>query len=256
MEIVAEVEASMKEHMDMLAKMMEQQVEGRIRVMRQQDASMTLESPSAWHQSASAPDNDPDNMLVHHDFPIGEFEEVAARGRGRAGTFEEADAAQQHLLPHPLVIEIPTSATTWEANNEGLEEVSSDVRCASWRLAADANNLVPWKAVPVECATHVRDYVTGVAYRFDLEPIGDDAWVFDVNKTLLSNLPYYVKNGYGGEAPAIPSSLKLYKEVHDLGFKTFLLTGRSEAHQGVTVDNLNKECFHDSDKLIRRYLAV
>jgi hypothetical protein len=56
-----------------------------------------------------------------------------------------------------------------------------------------------------------------------------------------------------GEAPAIPSSLTLYNEVRDLGFKTFLLTGRSEGHEGVTVDNLRKEGFHDWDKLILRY---
>jgi hypothetical protein len=56
------------------------------------------------------------------------------------------------------------------------------------------------------------------------------------------------------EAPAIPSSLSLYREVRDLGFKTFLLTGRSEGHEGVTVDNLRKEGFHDWDKLILRYL--
>jgi hypothetical protein len=55
------------------------------------------------------------------------------------------------------------------------------------------------------------------------------------------------------EAPAIPSSLSLYKEVRDLGFKTFLLTGRSEGHEGVTVDNLRKEGFHEWDKLILRY---
>uniref|UniRef100_A0A453SQV1 Acid phosphatase n=1 Tax=Aegilops tauschii subsp. strangulata TaxID=200361 RepID=A0A453SQV1_AEGTS len=35
-----------------------------------------------------------------------------------------------------------------------------------------------------------------------------------------------------GEAPVIPSSLRLYSEVRDLGLKTFLLTGRSEAHEG------------------------
>uniref|UniRef100_A0A453BAW8 Acid phosphatase n=2 Tax=Aegilops tauschii subsp. strangulata TaxID=200361 RepID=A0A453BAW8_AEGTS len=73
------------------------------------------------------------------------------------------------------------------------------------------------------------------------------AWVFDVDETLLSNLPYYAQHGYGlelfdhrefdrwletGEAPVIPSSLRLYREVRDLGFKTFLLTGRSEAHEG------------------------
>jgi hypothetical protein len=56
-----------------------------------------------------------------------------------------------------------------------------------------------------------------------------------------------------GEAPGIPSSLKLYKEVLELGFKAILLTGRSEGHRGVTVDNLNKQGFHDWDKLILRY---
>jgi predicted secreted acid phosphatase len=56
-----------------------------------------------------------------------------------------------------------------------------------------------------------------------------------------------------GEAAAIPSSLKLYNEVRGLGFKTFLLTGRSEAHRGVTVENLNKQGFHDWEKLILRY---
>jgi len=50
--------------------------------------------------------------------------------------------------------------------------------------------------------------------------------------------------------PPFPSSLKLYKEVLDLGFKAILLTGRSEGHRGVTVDNLNKQGFHDWDKLI------
>ncbi|KAF0903282.1 hypothetical protein E2562_026566 [Oryza meyeriana var. granulata] len=185
----------------------------------------------------------------------------------------EADE-KAHLLPRPLVIELPTSAA---------EEVPAEVRCASWRLAGEANNLAPWKAVPEECAGYVRDYLTGLAYRSDLEVVareasayaratrvgddGRDAWVFDVDETLLSNLPYYADHGYGlelfdhrefdkwverGEAPAIPSSLKLYKEVRELGFKTFLLTGRSEGHQGVTVENLKKQGFHDWDKLILR----
>jgi predicted secreted acid phosphatase len=48
-----------------------------------------------------------------------------------------------------------------------------------------------------------------------------------------------------GEPAAIPSSLKLYNEVRGLGFKTFLLTGRSEGHRGFTVENLDKQGFHD-----------
>ena len=74
--ILTEVEARMKEQMDMLAERMEQQVKERVRAMRQQDAAMTLESPLARHQSscACALGNDPDNMLDQHDFPIGRFD--------------------------------------------------------------------------------------------------------------------------------------------------------------------------------------
>ena len=123
-----------------------------------------------------------------------------------------AAAAAQHLLPRPLVIELPSSSLARGAD-EGLDDVPADVRCASWRLAAEANNLAPWKAVPAECAAHVRAYLTGAAYRSDLELVaresaayaraaplggdGRDAWIFDIDETLLSNLPYYADHGYG-----------------------------------------------------------
>ncbi|RLN19500.1 hypothetical protein C2845_PM02G45940 [Panicum miliaceum] len=217
--------------------------------------------------------------------------EVAATAPSQVASEEAADAvaaaAQQHLLPRPLVIELPSSSSSLAGGaDEGPDDVPADVRCASWRLAAEANNLAPWEAVPAECAAHVRAYLTGAAYRSDLELVaresaayaraaplggdGRDAWIFDVDETLLSNLPYYADHGYGlelfdhlefdkwverGEAPGIPSSLKLYKEVLELGFKAILLTGRSEGHRGVTVDNLNKQGFHDWDKLILRTAA-
>jgi hypothetical protein len=127
----------------------------------------------------------------------------------------DADAQQQHLLPRPLVIELPSARAAEEPDQDAdVDDVPPDVRCASWRLAAEANNLAPWKVVPPECAAHVRDYVTGAAYRSDLELVaresaayaraalplgadGRDAWVFDVDETLLSNLPYYAEHGYG-----------------------------------------------------------
>uniref|UniRef100_A0ACD5ZPK7 Uncharacterized protein n=1 Tax=Avena sativa TaxID=4498 RepID=A0ACD5ZPK7_AVESA len=201
-----------------------------------------------------------------------------------AGEAERAsEEAAQLLMPRPLVLELPTEES---CVGEGGAEEETELRCASWRMAGEANNLAPWTAVPDECAPHVRRYLTGPAYRSDLELVareasayarataaehGDsvaiDAWVFDVDETLLSNLPYYAQHGYGlelfdhrefdkwverGEAPAIPSSLTLYKEVRDLGFKTFLLTGRSVGHEGVTGDNLRREGFHEWDKLILR----
>lgn len=55
-------------------------------------------------------------------------------------------------------------------------------------------------------------------------------------------------------APAIGSSLKLYEVVQSLGFKTFLLTGRSENQRSVTVENLINAGFQNWDKLILRWV--
>lgn len=55
-----------------------------------------------------------------------------------------------------------------------------------------------------------------------------------------------------GEAAAIESSLALYNDVISLGFKVFLLTGRSERHRNITIENLIKVGFQHWDKLILR----
>ena len=55
-------------------------------------------------------------------------------------------------------------------------------------------------------------------------------------------------------APAIEASLKLYEEVLGLGFKVFLLTGRSEKQRGFIVKNLNDAGFQNWDKLILRWV--
>ncbi|RVW86208.1 Acid phosphatase 1 [Vitis vinifera] len=205
-----------------------------------------------------------------------------------------------HLLPRPLILEYP---------QESSEEIQ--LECTSWRFGVEANNLGPWKTIPVACAEYVKDYMTGRAYEIDLgvaneaaiyarsvelSADGNDVWVFDVDETLLSNLPYYAEHGYGivslwkvetcpwchgcncempvgqawgqalevfdemefakwvekAMAPAIGSSLKLYEVVQSLGFKTFLLTGRSENQRSVTVENLINAGFQNWDKLILR----
>lgn len=57
-------------------------------------------------------------------------------------------------------------------------------------------------------------------------------------------------------APAVESSLKLYKDVLGLGFKVFLLTGRSEGQRAVTIDNLRNAGFENWDRLILRYVTL
>ncbi|EPS70753.1 hypothetical protein M569_04009, partial [Genlisea aurea] len=157
-------------------------------------------------------------------------------------------------------------------------------RCRSWRVAGEANNLASWKTIPEACGEYVKDYMSGEGYELDLETVSREAewfarsldlggdrklaWIFDVDETLLSNLPYYQQHGYGlevfdeaefdkwvemGVAPAIEHSLKLYEVVDALGFRILLLTGRSERHRDITVNNLFQAGFRPSwDKLIMR----
>ncbi|XP_062206252.1 protein neprosin-like [Phragmites australis] len=112
MEIIAEVEARMKQHMDMLVERMEQRVKERVRAMRQPDAATTLESPSARHRSswASAPGNDPDNMLDQQDFPIGGFEgntpddDIPKEVPGERYPIDDIEAATKCKLVLPTIV--------------------------------------------------------------------------------------------------------------------------------------------------------
>ncbi|KNA17844.1 hypothetical protein SOVF_076630 [Spinacia oleracea] len=176
-----------------------------------------------------------------------------------------------------MILEYP------DGGRGGADPEEVILQCTSWRFAVEANNMNSWKTIPQECADYVKNYMLGKGYLLDLERVsneasvfaksvhfeGDskDAWVFDVDETLLSNLPYYADHAFGLEvfdgvefdkwvskamAPAIESSLRLYEEVLSLGFKVFLLTGRSEKLRDVTAQNLINVGFKNWDKLILR----
>ncbi|KAL6566920.1 Sigma1B-adaptin [Orobanche minor] len=59
----------------------------------------------------------------------------------------------------------------------------------------------------------------------------------------------WVESGMGA---AIEPSLKLYEEVLNMGFKVIFLTGRSERHRSITVENLSSAGFRKWEKLILR----
>lgn len=83
----------------------------------------------------------------------------------------------------------------------------------SWKLSVETNNVGVWDVVPKRCVDFVKEYMNGERYRSDSEVItdyalkyastvevasdGKDAWIFDVDETLLSNLPYYADHGFG-----------------------------------------------------------
>lgn len=110
---------------------------------------------------------------------------------------------ESDLLPRPLIFETQLKTVNDNAN----------LHCTSWRFTAETNNLAPWKTIPAECAGYVKDYLMGEGYVLDLERVseeakvyatsfqfngdGKDIWVFDIDETLLSNLPYYLEHGCG-----------------------------------------------------------
>lgn len=157
----------------------------------------------------------------------------------------------------------------------------ADLRCDSWRLAVETNNLRDWSTVPDYCETYVGNYMQGGHYHADSKFVVDEAiayakglklggqgkevWVFDVDETTLSNVPYYTKHGFGAEpydkykfsdyvreanAPALPETLRLYKKLQEFGIKTVFLTGRREDKRSATAQNLKNAGYLDYEMLL------
>ncbi|KAJ4718012.1 acid phosphatase 1-like [Melia azedarach] len=160
---------------------------------------------------------------------------------------------------------------------------SSDISCLSWRLGVETNNIRDWITVPKKCEGDVELYMTGSQYLKDSKAVTDEAftyaeslelagdgkdiWVFDIDETSLSNLPFYALYGLGaevinvtaylewqlkGELPALPESIKLYKRLMSLGIKVVFLTGRFGFLRNSTESNLKKAGYHTWEKLILR----
>lgn len=125
------------------------------------------------------------------------------------------------------ILEYPSEI---ESMHKKAAEEDVNLHCTTWRFAAEMNNLAPWKTIPVECADYVKDYVMGKGYVTDLERVseealifassvefsgdGKDIWIFDIDETLLSNLPYYIDHGFGY---IFSNSLPFYKFYLILG---------------------------------------
>uniref|UniRef100_A0A0D9WR83 Acid phosphatase n=1 Tax=Leersia perrieri TaxID=77586 RepID=A0A0D9WR83_9ORYZ len=182
----------------------------------------------------------------------------------------------------------PVLRTVTDAPGGVASDSSDELYCDGWRLSVETGNAGPWRAIPSRCLGFVRAYMEGERYASDSAVAAADslafaeqalalasrevggarpAWVFDIDETLLSNAPYYAVNGWGSqefnetsfdewvdvaEAPALPSSLKLYKELQGLGIHIILLTGRSEFQRNVTQVNLSFAGYHSWEKLILR----
>ncbi|CAL4910013.1 unnamed protein product [Urochloa decumbens] len=158
--------------------------------------------------------------------------------------------------------------------------------CASWRLGVETNNIRGWYSIPAECRGYVSDYMFSDQFRQDcavaareaaayaegLELAGDgrEVWVFDIDDTVLTNLPYYADTGFGSlrcraepynatyfdeyvanaTAPPLPEVLELYEKLLALGIKVVFITGRHDYQREPTVKNLRSAGYHTWEKLV------
>ncbi|GLU07803.1 hypothetical protein SLE2022_247500 [Rubroshorea leprosula] len=200
-----------------------------------------------------------------------------------------ARTAVAFLLLALATLVIGPAAADWNILNQWRGSGNGDTLksyCESWRINVELNNIREFDVVPQECVDYIRKYMTSSQYVADshraveevivylssccsLKGDGKDAWIFDVDDTLLSTIPYYKKNGFGGEklnatlleawmsqskAPALEHTLKLFHEIKDKGIKIFLLSSRKETLRSSTVDNLIKEGYHGWADLFLRGL--
>lgn len=90
------------------------------------------------------------------------------------------------------------------------------------------------------------------------------ALILDIDETTLSNYQEMAGAGFGynaaafdawvesAQAPAIPGTLRLYKEAQRLGVSILFVTGRSEAERAATEKNLHAQGFDNWQELIMR----
>ncbi|KAL3604590.1 hypothetical protein D5086_005449 [Populus alba] len=180
---------------------------------------------------------------------------------------------------------IGLAAADWNIlNKKSKSRDASSLKnyCESWRINVELNNIKDFEVVPQECVDHVKHYMTSSQYTADseraieevrlylssccsLQGDGKDAWIFDVDDTLLSTIPFYKKHGFGGEklnatlfeswmkqskAPALDHTLKFFHEIKDKGVKIFLISSRSETLRSATVENLINAGYHGWSSLI------
>lgn len=151
-------------------------------------------------------------------------------------------------------------------------------------MNVELNNIRGFETVPDECTGYIGKYMKSTQYEvdvelavesciiylsksFSLENDGKDAWVFDIDDTLLSTLPYFKKHNYGGEklnltsleewmgqgkAPAIEHTLKLFNDIKSRGIQIILVSSRREHLRSATIDNLVDVGFHGWASLILR----
>ncbi|GLJ32301.1 hypothetical protein SUGI_0649990 [Cryptomeria japonica] len=195
-----------------------------------------------------------------------------------------------HLLVLLALVPVGSSWDKWSIINP-MMQIKPNVKlkyslknyCESWRMNVELNNIRDFEVVPGECVYYIENYMTSKQYKVDQERVveqallyltvidlaghGKEAWIFDVDDTLLSTIPYFRDHSFGGEvtdrasiekwmgevkAPAMEAVLPLYNKLKMKGVKILIITGRGEHLRSATAENLVRSGFTGWTELIMR----
>jgi len=112
---------------------------------------------------------------------------------------------------------ISATLADWNILNQRTKsglKISLKSYCESWRINVELHNIQDFTVVPEECVSYIGKYVASSQYHVDSErtieecrlylstscPLkkdGRDAWLFDIDDTLLSTVPYFKKHHFG-----------------------------------------------------------
>lgn len=111
-----------------------------------------------------------------------------------------------------IILIVAAATVVTNASRNHIEVVGKDdakINCLSWRLSVETGNLKGWKLVPQACKDYVAEYMVGGQHNADCQAAtdaaynyaktlnlttGKEAWVFDIDQTSLSLLPYYARS--------------------------------------------------------------
>ncbi|KAJ7954662.1 Acid phosphatase 1 [Quillaja saponaria] len=182
---------------------------------------------------------------------------------------------------------VPLTVADWNILNQKTQnglKISLKNYCESWRMNVELHNIRDFQIVPEECTEYIGKYIRSTQYKVDseravdecivylgtscsLKKDGKDGWIFDIDDTLLSAVPYYRIHSFGGErlnvttleewisrgkAPALEHSLRLFNEIKSRGIQIILVSSRREFLRSATVHNLVNVGYHGWTSLVLR----
>ncbi|KAF4351630.1 hypothetical protein F8388_003283 [Cannabis sativa] len=155
----------------------------------------------------------------------------------------------QILLLCSLSLCLSIAVADWNILNQRTKnglQISLRNYCESWRMNVELHNIRGFEVVPEECASYIGKYVTSTQYKVDseraieecivflstscnLKKDGKDAWIFDIDDTLLSTVPFYKKHHYGSHEDELSSvqdyKTKARKELINKGYRIWGIVG-------------------------------